>query len=245
MAGFWLLTSVFIGALTVFIIAAIGYSIPPLRRYIHSKLRTPPHEEHSIHFTQKHAGLFVIQAGGLTVLVFFNIKKFGIDLNSRWAWSVIGSILIVLTIIWLFFLLVKSTSSLRFPYSLPVFLCCVLLFIVLVFDFANNLYDTIPPHLGGGAPKIVQFLLDVDDSKKKYFEKYGLKFEKDSNLTNRIRLILSTDNEYIVWVESFVSDSTSDPTTYGPITGTLSIPRGMVQSVLYESHYLISDVKNW
>jgi len=95
-----------------------------------------------------------------------------------------------------------------------------------VFVFARGVYSRIPAHLGGGKIKEVQFLLDVNDDDKKFFELSGLLFYEKTNWTKSAKLLFTTDDEYVLQVR---------PPEWPPESAsTLSIKRDLIKSVLYE-----------
>jgi hypothetical protein len=97
------------------------------------------------------------------------------------------------------------------------------------FIFAKEIYGNIPPSLGGGEPKEVQLVIDSDENKRSFFEDLGIQFlSQESNITVNVKLLLVTENEYVLLVEN---KKCCDNLT---VQTGLTIQRDKIQAILYE-----------
>lgn len=95
--------------------------------------------------------------------------------------------------------------------------------------FALTSYGQIPSYLGGGEPKEVQLVIESDLEKRRFFEDLGIRFlSKESNVTLNVSLLLVTENEYLILVETkaFLDNR--------KVTSGITIPKAKVSAVLYE-----------
>lgn len=97
------------------------------------------------------------------------------------------------------------------------------------YEFAKNVYGTIPSYLGGGQPKEVQLVIDSDENKRKFFQDLGIQFlTESSNVTVNVKLLLVTEDEYVLLVEK---TKCCDGKT---VQTGLTIQRDKIQAILYE-----------
>ena len=66
--------------------------------------------------------------------------------------------------------------------------------------FASSLYEKVPPHLGGGEPKEVELFVNSSESRA-LLEEADIEFIKNTHTATNVRLLFTTDDEYILLVK--------------------------------------------
>jgi hypothetical protein len=128
----------------------------------------------------------------------------------------------------LFYLSIRHIFS-RFVGLVLLITISICLLFMHSYTFAMNTYGTIPAYLGGGQAKDVQLVINSEKEKRQFFRELGIQFLSDeSNITVNVKLLLTTEDEYVLLVET-QKQGRQVPTLTG-----LTIPKDKVDAVLYE-----------
>jgi len=219
-AGVWALSPVLLTwVVTIFGIWVLSHFKSKFTKFVYRRY-SPPAEfrPHRDGIKQLSSIVLWFCMVGILVVGIVNLR---IEFNRRWiaitfVGVMLGWLLVVLT------LDVVNRKNRRL--KLLIVLLTVFLTLGLVWYsriFGNEVYSTIPSHVGGGAPNMVQFIVEPDANVKMFFESMGIHFQGDSNRTEAVPLLLSTDDEYII-------------ITSEREHGALSIRRDFVKALFFE-----------
>lgn len=173
----------------------------------------------------KRAGEFFYSAIVLLIVFYFLLQFLGSRLGLDFGWKSWVFIPILGTLaasaiaagVFLFTRADFSSSFVMVSLNLGVIVFGLCLGLLYLATFANNTYQKIPWSTGGGRPSQVQIM--IDPLSKPYLEGVGLRMAYTSNKTESIRLLMTTEKEYVLI------------NTNG---NAVSIPVDTVKSVIYE-----------
>jgi hypothetical protein len=233
-AGMW--DAIFIVAPTWVTLTCVGMIImivPAWRRKLLGRLYTesPDHWEGTL-------------ANLVTVLIFFGctliftgfiVSKAMFYLSTSYKNLIFSLITGVITgtylfVFPLFIASVKSHGLLRLMRLFLVVLAGMLVLFAHALDFARTAYGVIPPYLGGGKPSEVELVLSVDSNTRDFLINSGLEFRNGTNITEKVKLISVSEDEYILLIEN----KGENPNV--KFKG-FSIRRDAVQGVIHENNW--------
>lgn len=152
----------------------------------------------------------------------------GLAFRKLWPALVTGAVVTFYLILFPMFVAVthpQRSARMTAGALLTIIVICFLL--AHTWDFAAKSYGSIPSYLGGGKPTDVKLVVNTDDNARQYLQSLGVHFQENTNVTANLKMILATEDEYILLVEN--SDAEAGNTVKG-----VSIRRDIVQAILYE-----------
>lgn len=164
-----------------------------------------------------------------SVLTFLFYGLYSINFTGKnFPLTFLTSLLIVTYLaMWLHLAVKSSHIATRFARGFIMFLMCIFIFASHIFSFGTGVYQDIPSYLGGGSPQKAQLILNEESKLNEKLADLGVLF-KSSNLTANVQILLATEEEYILLIESVDSEGQI-------IHKGLTLPKDMIQAVLYEA----------
>lgn len=226
-AGLWALMPIFIGAIVLLLIFSIFYQLSASVREFSSVLGLPD----QLLGADKYQRQMLLALGILILGIVLTLLLIPSLVSMNIAFAVWTSILGGFLVIFLVFLTtfvnhkaISSTFDLLFTFFSTLFTLFV--FGVYVIFFSYVPYGRIPSYLGGGSPKRAQLILDEDSKIKEKLESIGVIF-RSSTLTANVQILMDTDSDYILMIESHDSDDK-------PVLKGLTLPKDVVKAILYD-----------
>lgn len=206
-AGMLTLAPVLFGLITFLMTTALTYPlVSALRRKAHSFFT--PGEELPAEFGELALVLLFILLmaipAGVTYLAFYAA---GVPTGGIWAIVVTAAIAAnsLCAVATCFGILLAPQSYARQVILVIVPAVAALVVVGHAVFFASFLFEKVPPHLGGGEPKAVELFVGSAEGRA-LLEEAEVEFEKDTHRATNVRLLFSTDNEYILLVKVPLDD---------------------------------------
>jgi hypothetical protein len=202
-AGMLALSPVLFGLITFLIALGLVYPLVLiLRRKWHSFF--DPEEELPTGVGEHSFGLLLILLLAVsTGLTYATFRVAGVPTGEMWGILLVTALVtnVLCTLATCFGILLEPGSYFRQVILVIVPAAAALGIILHTVLFASYVYEKVPPHLGGGEPKSVELFVSSSEGRA-LLEEAEIEFEDDKHLATNVRLLFSTDGEYIILVKT-------------------------------------------